>query len=87
MREKKKMREGVVVSNAMDKTVKVEVAYKYPHPLYGKVVKSRHTFKAHDEKNECLVGDKVLMVESSPLSKTKRWRVLEILERPEAAEV
>lgn len=87
MRENKKTREGVVISNAMDKTVKVVVEYKSPHPLYGKVVKSRHMLKAHDAKNECLVGDKVLVVEAAPLSKTKRWRVLEILERPEAAEV
>ncbi len=87
MREKKKTREGVVVSNAMDKTVKVEVIYKHLHPLYGKVVKSRHKLMAHDEKNECLVGDFVRVVESRPLSRTKRWRVLQIIERPEAAEV
>lgn len=87
MREKKRVREGVVVSNAMDKTVKVEVAYRRVHPLYGKVVKSRHTLMAHDAQNECLVGDRVRVVESRPVSKTKRWRVIQILDRSESAEV
>ncbi len=86
MKENKKIREGVVVSNSMDKTVKINITKRLPHPLYGKVIKTRLTLKAHDEKNECSTGDKVRVVESSPISKTKRWRVIEILERTETAE-
>jgi len=87
MRDKKKTREGLVVSNAMDKTVKVEVVSRIPHPLYGKIIRKRLLLKAHDEKNECLLGDTVRVVESRPLSKTKRWSVIEIIRRSEAAEV
>ncbi|RKZ30734.1 30S ribosomal protein S17 [bacterium] len=86
MRERKKTRDGVVISNKMDKSITVEVMDRLPHPLYGKIVKSRLRLKAHDEKNECLIGDKVRVVESSPLSRTKRWRLVKILERGESAE-
>jgi len=87
MREKKKVREGVVISNAMDKTVKVEVVRRHPHPLYGKIVKTRSSLNAHDERNECRLGDKVQVVESRPISKLKRWAVLKILSSSEGSEV
>lgn len=72
---------GVVVSNAMDKTVVVRVENLVPHLKFKKYVRRHVKYKAHDERNECQVGDKVLIVESRPLSKEKRWRVREILER------
>ncbi|BER92810.1 MAG: small subunit ribosomal protein [Candidatus Atribacteria bacterium] len=72
---------GTVISDAMDKTVVVEVIRLSEHPLYGKKVKRKRKFKAHDEANTCKLGDKVLIEETRPLSKTKRWRVVTVLER------
>ena len=77
----RKTRVGVVVSDKMDKTVVVRVDNIVKHPTYKKYIKQRVTCKAHDERNECAVGDKVLIVETRPLSKDKRWRVREILEK------
>lgn len=74
---------GVVVSDKMDKTVVVRVERMVQHPKYGKILRRYTKFYAHDEKNECRVGDKVLIVETRPLSKLKRWRVVKILERAE----
>lgn len=71
---------GVVVSDKMDKTVVVESNRLVKHPVYKKLVKRRSRFRAHDEKNQCKLGDKVLIVETRPLSKLKRWRVREIVE-------
>ena len=76
-----KTRVGVVSSDKMDKTVVVTVKDKIKHPLYKKIVNRTIKFKAHDEKNECGVGDKVLIMETRPLSKDKRWRVVEIIEK------
>ncbi|MBR4063342.1 MAG: 30S ribosomal protein S17 [Clostridia bacterium] len=80
-RNLRKVRVGLVVSNKMDKTVTVAIADNVKHPIYGKIVK--HTLKvhAHDENNECGVGDKVSIMETRPLSKTKRWRVVTIIEK------
>ena len=72
---------GVVVSNAMDKTITVSVERKKKHPKYGKFIKSTSKFAAHDEKNECGVNDVVRIMETRPLSKNKRWRLVEIIER------
>ena len=72
---------GLVVSNKMDKTVVVQVERKYMHPKFKKVVKSTRKYSAHDEKNECKPGDFISIRETRPLSKTKRWRMLEIIER------
>ncbi len=77
----RKTRTGVVVSDKMDKTVVVRVDTIVKHPVYKKFIKRRVTCKAHDERNECGVGDKVILVETRPLSKDKRWRVREILEK------
>jgi len=77
----RKVREGVVVSDKMDKTVVVAVEDRFKHPLYGKVVRRTSKLKAHDEPNACGVGDRVLIMETRPLSATKRWRVVEILEK------
>jgi small subunit ribosomal protein S17 len=77
----RKTREGLVVSGKMDKTVVVAVEDRVKHALYGKVIRRTSKLKAHDEQNECGVGDRVLLMESRPLSATKRWRVVEILER------
>jgi small subunit ribosomal protein S17 len=77
----RKVRVGIVVSDKMDKTVVVEVADLKSHPLYKKVLKIRVRFKAHDEKNECGTGDKVRIAETRPISKQKRWRVVEIVEK------
>ena len=76
-----KTRIGVVVSDKMDKTVVVKVDQLVQHPVYKKYIKRRVTCKAHDEQNNCSVGDKVLIVETRPLSRDKRWRVREILEK------
>ncbi|MGI6461613.1 MAG: 30S ribosomal protein S17 [Candidatus Hydrogenedentales bacterium] len=76
-----KVRVGVVTSSAMDKTVTVAVERTVPHPLYKKAVKRTTKFKAHDQKNNCNVGDVVRIAETRPLSKTKRWRVTEIVRR------
>ena len=80
-RGNRKVREGVVVSDKMDKTVVVAVEDRFKHPLYGKVVRRTSKLKAHDEPNACGVGDRVLIMETRPLSATKRWRVVEILEK------
>ena len=80
-RGNKKLRVGVVVSDKMDKTVVVQVDNIVKHRTYKKYIKRSVTFKAHDELNDCATGDKVLIVESRPLSKDKRWRVREILEK------
>ncbi len=77
----RKSREGVVVSDKMDKTVVVEVKRLVSHPLYHKIIRRRKKFKAHDPENTCQVGDKVLIEETRPLSRDKRWRVKEILEK------
>jgi small subunit ribosomal protein S17 len=80
-RSKRKERIGFVVSNKMDKTVSVEVERKTQHPLYKRVISQTKKYKAHDENNECNEGDKVIITETRPLSKTKRWRVKEILRK------
>lgn len=80
-RTTRKVREGYVVSDKMDKTVTVAVEDRFKHPLYGKVVRRTSKLKAHDEQNACGVGDRVLLMETRPLSSTKRWRVVEILEK------
>ena len=77
----RKVREGLVVSDKMDKTVVVAVEDRFKHPLYGKVVRRTSKLKAHDEQNTAGVGDRVLVMETRPLSATKRWRVVEILEK------
>ena len=77
----RKTREGYVVSDKMDKTVVVAVEDRFKHPLYGKVVRRTSKLKAHDEANSCGIGDRVLLMETKPLSATKRWRVVEILEK------
>ena len=77
----RKVREGLVVSDKMDKTVVVEVEDRVKHPLYGKVIRRTSNLKAHDEDNACGVGDRVLLMETRPLSATKRWRVVEVLEK------
>jgi small subunit ribosomal protein S17 len=80
-RGRRKTREGLVISDKMDKTVTVEVEDRVKHPLYGKVIRRSSKLKAHDEQNSCGVGDRVLLMETRPLSATKRWRVVEILEK------
>ena len=80
-RNLRKTRQGVVISNKMDKTVVVAARFKDMHPIYGKFVLKTKNNHAHDEKNECNIGDTVLLMETRPLSKTKRWRVVEIIER------
>ena len=78
---RRKVREGLVVSDKMDKTVVVAVEDRVKHPLYGKVMRRTSKLKAHDESNACGIGDRVLLMETRPLSATKRWRVVEILEK------
>lgn len=80
-RNLRKTKLGVVSSNRMDKTITVSVERKVKHPLYGKFLKKSTKFHAHDEKNECSIGDTVRIMESRPLSKTKRWRLVEIVEK------
>ncbi len=80
-RNLRKERIGIVVSNKMDKSVSVLVERKVKHPKYGKFVKKSTKFMAHDEKNECGMGDTVRIMETRPLSKNKRWRLVEIIER------
>jgi len=80
-RNARKVREGLVVSDKMDKTVVVSVEDRVKHALYGKVMRRSSKLKAHDENNECGIGDRVLVMETRPLSATKRWRVIEILEK------
>jgi small subunit ribosomal protein S17 len=80
-RNLRKTRIGLVVSNKMEKTVTVTVERRVKHPIYGKFVKKTTKFHAHDEKNECTIGDLVRIMETRPLSKTKRWRMVEVLEK------
>ena len=80
-RTRRKVREGLVVSDKMDTTVVVSVEDRVKHALYGKVLRRTSKLKAHDEQNDCGVGDRVLIMETRPLSATKRWRVVEILEK------
>ena len=80
-RGERKTREGLVVSDKMQKTVVVAVEDRYKHPLYSKVVRRTNKRKAHDEANSAGIGDRVLIMETRPLSATKRWRVVEILEK------
>ena len=80
-RNLRKTRVGKVVSNATDKTIVVAIEDNVKHPLYGKIIKKTVKFMAHDENNECGVGDKVSIMETRPLSKTKRWRVVTIVEK------
>ena len=80
-RNARKVREGLVVSDKMDKTVVVSVEDRVKHAMYGKVLRRTTKYKAHDENNECGIGDRVLLMETRPLSATKRWRVVEILEK------
>ena len=80
-RAMRKVRTGVVVSDAMDKTVVVRVDDQLRHPLYGKTIRRSTRLKAHDEQNDAHVGDTVRLSETRPLSKTKRWRVVEVIER------
>ena len=77
----KKVKQGVVVSDKMDKTIVVKVASYNPHPKYKKIIETNKNYKAHDENNECGIGDKVRIVETRKLSKTKNWRVAEIIEK------
>jgi small subunit ribosomal protein S17 len=81
VRNLRKTKTGLVTSSKMDKTITVAVERKVKHPIYGKFVKKTTKFHAHDEKNECGVGDTVKIMESRPLSKTKRWRLVEIVEK------
>ena len=80
-RNLRKTRVGKVVSDKMDKTVVVAIEDNVKHPLYKKIIKNTVKFKAHDENNECRIGDRVLLMETRPLSKDKRWRVVEIVEK------
>mgnify|MGYP001375274674 FL=1 len=78
---KKKQLSGIVVSNGMDKTVVIKTSRKFPHPMYKKFITRSKKYYAHDPENRCEMGDKVLIVESRPLSKLKRWRVKEITQK------
>ena len=80
-RNLRKTRTGKVVSDKMDKTIVVAVQDNVKHPLYGKIVKKTYKLKAHDENNECKIGDTVKVMETRPLSKDKRWRLVEIMEK------
>ncbi len=85
VRGRRKVREGLVVGDKMDKTAVVQVEDRVKHPLYGKVIRRTSKLKVHDEQNACGVGDRVLVMETRPLSATKRWRIVEILEKADAA--
>jgi small subunit ribosomal protein S17 len=80
-RNLRKVRIGKVVSDKMDKTIVVAVVDNVKHPLYGKIIKRTYKLKAHDENNECSIGDRVKVMETRPLSKDKRWRLVEIVEK------
>ena len=80
-RNLRKVRIGKVVSDKMDKTIVVAVVDNVKHPLYGKIVKRTYKLKAHDENNECNIGDRVKVMETRPLSKDKRWRLVEVVEK------
>ena len=79
----RKIRLGTVVSDKMDKTIVVNVETRMPHPLYGKIVRRSKRYVAHDEQNQCGVGDLVRIMETRPISRTKRWRLMEIVEKAE----
>ena len=81
VRGMRKTRTGVVVSDKMDKTIVVEIRTRVRHPLYGKIMNRTNKIKAHDENNECGIGDTVRVMETRPLSKDKRWRLVEIVEK------
>ncbi|MBR1732474.1 MAG: 30S ribosomal protein S17 [Alloprevotella sp.] len=81
VRNLRKTRQGVVVSNKMDKTIVVAAKFKEKHPIYGKFISKTKKYYAHDEQNDCNVGDIVLIMETRPLSKLKRWRVVKVVER------
>jgi len=80
-RNLRKERIGLVVSNKMDKSIVVQIERRFKHEIYGKFIKKTNKFVAHDEKNECNIGDKVRIMETRPLSKIKNWRLVEIIER------
>ncbi|MBQ2276261.1 MAG: 30S ribosomal protein S17 [Lachnospiraceae bacterium] len=80
-RNLRKTRVGKVTSNKMDKTIVVAIEDNVKHPLYGKIIKRTYKLKAHDEQNDCNIGDRVRVMETRPLSKDKRWRLVEIIER------
>lgn len=80
-RNLRKVRTGKVISNKMDKTIVVAVVDNVKHPLYNKIVKRTYKLKAHDEENTCKIGDRVRVMETRPLSKDKRWRLVEVIER------
>ena len=80
-RNLRKVRTGKVVSNKMDKTIVVAIENHVKHPVIGKIVKKTYKLKAHDENNECAIGDTVRVMETRPLSKDKRWRLVEVIER------
>jgi small subunit ribosomal protein S17 len=86
-RNLRKERTGIVLSDAMDKTIVVVAERRVAHPVYGKVLRRHKKYRAHDENNEARKGDKVRIVETRPLSKTKRWRLAEVLVRREGSEV
>ncbi|RJP27872.1 MAG: 30S ribosomal protein S17 [Actinobacteria bacterium] len=79
----RKVRVGTVVSDKMDKSIVVNVETRMPHPLYGKIVRRSRRYTAHDENNQCSVGDLVRIMETRPISRTKRWRLVEIVEKAE----
>ena len=81
MRNARKTRVGMVVSSKMDKTITVELERTLRHPLYGRIIRQKSKLYAHDEKNECGAGDKVMVMETRPLSKMKRWRLVKVLEK------
>ncbi|MSQ27547.1 MAG: 30S ribosomal protein S17 [Dehalococcoidia bacterium] len=87
MREKRKILVGRVVSDKMDKTVVVKIDTRKPHRLYHRIVRSTKRFKAHDEGNVCHIGDLVRLIESKPISREKRWAVIEIVERGDVADI
>jgi small subunit ribosomal protein S17 len=80
---RRKARVGTVISDKMDKTIVVKVETRMPHPLYGKIVRRSKRYKAHDEENQCRVGDVVRIMETRPISRTKRWRLTDIVEKAE----
>ena len=86
-RNLRKKRAGIVMSDAMDKTVVVQVERRIAHPLYGKIMSRHKKYYAHDEKNEARKGDRVVIAETRPMSKTKRWRLVEISQRAHGNEV
>ena len=86
-RNQRKERSGVVMSDAMDKTVVVQAERRIAHPVYGKIMRRSKKYYAHDEKNEAKKGDRVVIAETRPLSKTKRWRVVDIAQRAAGSEV